>query len=480
MIFYITILPLLFSLIILIRYDTYEIYLNSNSNLITNLIYKISNYWSLIENNLFFLLIGILIYNYINKNNNINTNAYNLIIIFLLFIIKYFSFYLNSNLFYTNSSLFNPLLTHFLVFIHPPIILLLLLLLKNNNFRNRNMKRYFYFFTFTLFLGSYWATSVFGWGGWWSWDPIENISLLYWLLLLFYIHKLTKNNHITYYIIFTVDFYLFFFMKFNNFQSIHLFKIIYINLQNHFIYLYLLLTILACYLLYKKNNIKYKLTVLLYLIKHIMIVIILFTFYFYIHTIINTMFLYYILVYITLIVVVTVIILQKIKKIQYSIILIYIITVSNILSLISFYYIFYISFFYKYIIKKIYSFYTVHMLILLVVYIVYTINNQIEENIITYLYGYKNNKNYCFLNEIDININYIEYYYKWNENNITNLFINNYYNIYNIFEKIEFNIYNAVFENTYFNLKNNIIQIYYIKYIICLFTVVTILIFKRT
>ncbi len=47
-------IPMYLIFIFTIKYDTYEIFLNTNSNLITNFIYKISNYWSLIENNFFF------------------------------------------------------------------------------------------------------------------------------------------------------------------------------------------------------------------------------------------------------------------------------------------------------------------------------------------------------------------------------------------------------------------------------------------
>src|SRR5512133_1581244 len=37
------------------------------------------------------------------------------------------------------------------------------------------------FLTIGIFLGSYWAYKVLGWGGWWGWDPVENASLLPWL-----------------------------------------------------------------------------------------------------------------------------------------------------------------------------------------------------------------------------------------------------------------------------------------------------------
>ncbi len=37
------------------------------------------------------------------------------------------------------------------------------------------------FLTIGIMLGSVWAYYVLGWGGWWSWDPVENASLMPWL-----------------------------------------------------------------------------------------------------------------------------------------------------------------------------------------------------------------------------------------------------------------------------------------------------------
>lgn len=45
--------------------------------------------------------------------------------------------------------------------------------------------------------GSFWAYYVLGWGGWWFWDPVENISLLPWVsgLLLFHALSSSQKNH---------------------------------------------------------------------------------------------------------------------------------------------------------------------------------------------------------------------------------------------------------------------------------------------
>jgi cytochrome c-type biogenesis protein CcmF len=41
-----------------------------------------------------------------------------------------------------------------------------------------------------IFLGSYWAYKVLGWGGYWGWDPVENAPLIPWLLCIALIHGL--------------------------------------------------------------------------------------------------------------------------------------------------------------------------------------------------------------------------------------------------------------------------------------------------
>ena len=46
------------------------------------------------------------------------------------------------------------------------------------------------FLTFGIALGSWWAYRELGWGGWWFWDPVENASLLPWLIGTALIHAL--------------------------------------------------------------------------------------------------------------------------------------------------------------------------------------------------------------------------------------------------------------------------------------------------
>ncbi|WP_295165265.1 cytochrome c biogenesis protein CcsA, partial [Selenomonas sp. F0473] len=42
-----------------------------------------------------------------------------------------------------------------------------------------------------IFIGGYWAYKVLGWGGYWGWDPVENSSLVPWLLACVLIHLIS-------------------------------------------------------------------------------------------------------------------------------------------------------------------------------------------------------------------------------------------------------------------------------------------------
>ncbi|MDR2013007.1 MAG: heme lyase CcmF/NrfE family subunit, partial [Rhodanobacter sp.] len=45
------------------------------------------------------------------------------------------------------------------------------------------------FLTLGITAGSWWAYYVLGWGGWWFWDPVENASLMPWLVGVALIHS---------------------------------------------------------------------------------------------------------------------------------------------------------------------------------------------------------------------------------------------------------------------------------------------------
>ncbi|MFC3031768.1 heme lyase CcmF/NrfE family subunit [Pseudoalteromonas fenneropenaei] len=50
------------------------------------------------------------------------------------------------------------------------------------------------FLTLGITIGSWWAYSELGWGGWWFWDPVENASLMPWLVATALLHSLAVTE----------------------------------------------------------------------------------------------------------------------------------------------------------------------------------------------------------------------------------------------------------------------------------------------
>ena len=101
----------------------------------------------------------------------------------------------------------NPLLQNFWMQIHPPILFTgfsmstvpfafaMSALLKNDY---KDWVRQSFPWTLAgagilglgIMLGGYWAYGVLGWGGYWAWDPVENSSLVPWLVSVAAIHTM--------------------------------------------------------------------------------------------------------------------------------------------------------------------------------------------------------------------------------------------------------------------------------------------------
>ena len=102
----------------------------------------------------------------------------------------------------------NPILQDPILAIHPPILYLgyigssiifsssLAAITQNyvDNKWAKNLKNWviisWVFLTIGIMLGSIWAYYELGWGGFWFWDPVENISLMPWLCLTALIHSI--------------------------------------------------------------------------------------------------------------------------------------------------------------------------------------------------------------------------------------------------------------------------------------------------
>jgi len=102
----------------------------------------------------------------------------------------------------------NPLLTHFGMFFHPPALMsgligltipfsfaMASLLGKQNNDEWVDAGRTWGIISWALLasgllLGSWWAYTILGWGGFWFWDPVENAAFMPWLALTAFIHSI--------------------------------------------------------------------------------------------------------------------------------------------------------------------------------------------------------------------------------------------------------------------------------------------------
>jgi len=98
----------------------------------------------------------------------------------------------------------NPLLQSPWMAVHPPVIFLgyalpffavalSLVNLSTGKDSHEDSIRFFMrsswlVLTLGIALGGVWAYEVLGWGGYWSWDPVETASLLPWLMLTAYFH----------------------------------------------------------------------------------------------------------------------------------------------------------------------------------------------------------------------------------------------------------------------------------------------------
>lgn len=101
----------------------------------------------------------------------------------------------------------NPLLQDFWMVIHPPILFLgyaglavpfayaLEGLFSNNHKKWLTAALPWALFSWCtlgagIFIGGFWAYKVLGWGGYWAWDPVENSSLVPWLINGVLVHSL--------------------------------------------------------------------------------------------------------------------------------------------------------------------------------------------------------------------------------------------------------------------------------------------------
>lgn len=207
-----------FAIFFFLCYNNYELLNNIDwSNKISqNFFYKIFSWWNNHEGSL--LLMILLIKNIIlisvfsyHKNlfsQKIKNELFILWLLFEVLLIHSSNPVIRLEDIDNSINVFNPILQDIFLLFHPPILFvgyigtLICYLWTLDKFALNEFpliqKLIFFLFTILsigILLGSWWAYNELGWGGWWFWDPVENISLIPWLLMIitFHIFNNTKN-----------------------------------------------------------------------------------------------------------------------------------------------------------------------------------------------------------------------------------------------------------------------------------------------
>ena len=197
------------------------LYIASHSNTNLPIFYKISSIWSAHEGSMFLWIVFLAVWGFIfnfrisqsNPLKSLTLGILSLVIVgFLLFLL------LTSNPFQTilpippiDGADINPVLQDPALVIHPPTLYLgyvgfsipfacaIAFLIKGNSDIEWELMvqkwsiMAWIFLTIGITLGSWWAYYELGWGGYWFWDPVENVALMPWLAATAFIHSLSVS-----------------------------------------------------------------------------------------------------------------------------------------------------------------------------------------------------------------------------------------------------------------------------------------------
>ena len=197
-------------------------YIASHSNSQLPIFYKVTSIWSAHEGSMFLWIVfltgwSILFLNSLNKNHPLKR----LTLLMLSLIILGFMLFLliTSNPFerilpfgVIEGADINPILQDPALAIHPPMLYLgyvgfviafsyITAYLFNGDFElqwEQDIKKWSFvawiFLTIGITLGSWWAYYELGWGGYWFWDPVENVALMPWLASTAFMHSLFASS----------------------------------------------------------------------------------------------------------------------------------------------------------------------------------------------------------------------------------------------------------------------------------------------
>ena len=196
-------------------------YIASHSNSDLPTFYKISSIWSAHEGSMFLWILFLAAWGFLFNRSIDNEVALKPLSIGIISIVLvgFLSFLLlTSNPFETilpfgppNGADINPVLQDPALAIHPPTLYLgyvgfvipfacaLAFLINGNTeikweelVRKWSVSAWI-FLTIGITLGSWWAYYELGWGGYWFWDPVENVALMPWLAATAFLHSISVS-----------------------------------------------------------------------------------------------------------------------------------------------------------------------------------------------------------------------------------------------------------------------------------------------
>lgn len=196
----------------------------SNTHTLVPIIYKVAGVWGNHEGSMLLIVWLLCLINIIFMTRAEPDNKQEILSLqsLLTFLLTSFVFFV-SNPFTTTTQVttgngFNPLLQDYTLAVHPPILYIgylgfsiafsaMISGLKKKNINSTYLHILYPwiivpwgFLTLGISLGSWWAYRELGWGGFWFWDPVENVSLVIWCsaISLLHIIKLTIKKQLFY------------------------------------------------------------------------------------------------------------------------------------------------------------------------------------------------------------------------------------------------------------------------------------------
>ncbi len=206
-------------LYLLVSRDFQTVYVASHTSRDLSILYTISAFWAGMEGSLLFWawmlsIISTIVILTHRKKDTLVTYASIILAITLAFLLIILVFESNpfTQLNYkpADGSGLNPMLQDPGMTFHPPILFvgyagfsvpfafaIAGLLTKKDDWIYYIRKWTLFSWLFLgvgIFLGAWWSYHVLGWGGYWAWDPVENSSLIPWLLATAFLHSVMMQE----------------------------------------------------------------------------------------------------------------------------------------------------------------------------------------------------------------------------------------------------------------------------------------------